>query len=50
VALSQFCGEQIRELYLAYFALDIGIAHSGVEIVLESVFAEQENKKLLRQI
>lgn len=47
---AQFCGQQVGQLDLADFALDLVISHLGVEIVFEAVLAEQLDKQFLREI
>jgi len=50
VTLTKLRGEQIRQLDLANFTLDLGIGHVRVEIMLEARFGKKLNEQLLRQI
>src|SRR5512132_2226280 len=50
MALAQFGGQQVGQLDLANLAFNFVIGHFRFEIVLETVLAQQLNKKLLGQI
>ena len=47
---SQLRRQEIRQLDLADLTLDLVVGHLGVEIVFETVFAEQLDEKFLREI
>jgi len=50
MAFAKFGREQVRQLDLADLAFNLVVGHARVEIVLETVFAEQLDEKFLRQI
>jgi hypothetical protein len=50
MALAKFGSEQVRQLDLTDLALDLGVSHVRVEIMLEARFGKKLHEQLLRQV
>ena len=50
VSFAKLRRQHVRQLDLADLGLDLGVGHSGIDVMLKSFFAKQSDKKFLRQI